>query len=213
MENIITKVEVQKSNKNRVNLYVDDEYAFSCDAELVYKYDLRKQKSIKVDELKEIIAEDNYMKAKNVALKFIQRSYKTEKEMQNKLINKGFDEVTIKRVISFLKEYNFLDDLKYADMYIKSKQKTAGKSKLKYDLMKKGIDQSIIHSAIENLPSECEEDTARVLAEKKYRTLIKREVDRRKIYEKLLRFLVGKGYSWELSKSVTEKVINYSLVD
>lgn len=44
MEKIITKVEVQKNNKNRVNVYVDEEYAFSCAAEVVYKYDLKKGK-------------------------------------------------------------------------------------------------------------------------------------------------------------------------
>ncbi|NLM35584.1 MAG: recombination regulator RecX [Clostridiales bacterium] len=213
MENIITKVEVQKNNKNRVNVYVDDEYVFSCDAELVYKYDLKKQKSIQLEELKEIIADDNYIKAKNMALRYIERAYKTEKEMKDKLINKGYDEATIKRVISFLKEYNFIDDRKYADMYIKAKQKNSGKNKIKYDLLKRGINQSIVDSVTESLTSECEEDSARVLAEKKYKAIIKREVDRRKIYEKLLRFLVSKGYTWELSKSVIEKVIDYSLDD
>lgn len=213
MENIITKVEVQKNNKNRVNVYVDDEYVFSCDAELVYKYDLKKQKSIQLEELKEIIADDNYIKAKNMALRYIERAYKTEKEMKDKLINKGYDEATIKRVISFLKEYNFIDDRKYADMYIKDKQKNSGKNKIKYDLLKRGINQSIVDSVTESLTSECEEDSARVLAEKKYKAIIKREVDRRKIYEKLLRFLVSKGYTWELSKSVIEKVIDYSLDD
>jgi len=213
MENIITKVEVQKNNKNRVNVYVDDEYVFSCDADLVYKYDLKKQKSIQLEELKEIIADDNYIKAKNMALRYIERAYKTEKEMKDKLINKGYDEATIKRVISFLKEYNFIDDRKYADMYIKAKQKNSGKNKIKYDLLKRGINQSIVDSVTESLTSECEEDSARVLAEKKYKAIIKREVDRRKIYEKLLRFLVSKGYTWELSKSVIEKVIDYSLDD
>ena len=97
MEKIITKVEVQKNNKNRVNVYVDEEYAFSCAAEVVYKYDLKKEKTIKVDELREIINEDNYMKAKNSALRYIERTYKTEKEMQDKLFKKGYDKVTIKR--------------------------------------------------------------------------------------------------------------------
>ena len=112
-----------------------------------------------------------------------------------------------------MKEYNFIDDRKYADMYIKAKQKNSGKNKIKYDLLKRGINQSIVDSVTESLTSECEEDSARVLAEKKYKAIIKREVDRRKIYEKLLRFLVSKGYTWELSKSVIEKVIDYSLDD
>ncbi|NLZ35781.1 Regulatory protein RecX [Clostridium sp. N3C] len=213
MENIITKVEVQKNNKNRVNVYVDDEYAFSCDTELVYKYDLKKQRIINLEELKEIIAEDNYMKAKNAALKYIERTYKTEKEMKDKLINKGYDEATIKRVIIFLKEYNFLDDRKYAELYIKTKQKNAGKNKIKIDLLKKGVSHSVIESVTENLTSDSEEESARVLAEKKHKTIIKRERDKRKVYEKLIRFLVSKGFTWELSKSVINKLMNYSIED
>ncbi|NLP28565.1 MAG: recombination regulator RecX [Clostridia bacterium] len=213
MEKIITKVEVQKNNKNRVNVYVDEEYAFSCAAEVVYKYDLKKEKTIKVDELREIINEDNYMKAKNSALRYIERTYKTEKEMQDKLFKKGYDKVTIKKVTSFLQEYKLLDDRKYAERYIKDKQKTAGKNKIKYDLLRKGISQEIIESVLENIESDCEETNAKLLAEKKYRTILKRETDRRKVYEKLLRYLVSKGFSWELSKSVIEKVINHSILD
>jgi regulatory protein len=33
----ITKIEIQKRNKERVNLFLDGEYAFSISAELVYK--------------------------------------------------------------------------------------------------------------------------------------------------------------------------------
>ena len=35
--NIITKIEVGKRNKERVNIYIDEEYAFSISAELIYK--------------------------------------------------------------------------------------------------------------------------------------------------------------------------------
>ena len=35
--NIITKIELGKRNKERVNIYIDDEYAFSISAELVIR--------------------------------------------------------------------------------------------------------------------------------------------------------------------------------
>ena len=39
--NIITKIELGKRNKERVNIYIDNEYAFSISAELVYKENLK----------------------------------------------------------------------------------------------------------------------------------------------------------------------------
>lgn len=49
------------------------------------------------------------------------KTYKTEKELRDKLTEKGFEEDTIKRAIEFLKEYNLLNDEKYAEMYIKDR--------------------------------------------------------------------------------------------
>jgi regulatory protein len=211
MESKITKVEVQKNNKKRVNVYIDEDYAFSCDAEIVYKHDLSKTKSINLEEINEIIAADNFMKAKNDALKYIERSYKTEKEIRDKLYKKGYDETTVQSTVVFLKEYNFLDDLKYAEMYIKDKQKSSGKNKLKYDLTKKGIEEEVVQEITSKIDTTAEGDTAELIAGKKYQSIIKRETDKRKIYEKLLRFLVGKGFSWEVSKTAINKVMEFQI--
>ncbi|MCD3298125.1 recombination regulator RecX, partial [Clostridium botulinum C/D] len=42
MERLITKIEIGKKNKNRVNIYLDEEFAFACSADLVYYYKLAK---------------------------------------------------------------------------------------------------------------------------------------------------------------------------
>ncbi|WP_139904316.1 recombination regulator RecX [Clostridium thermarum] len=211
MENIITKLEVQKNNTKRVNVYINDDYAFSCHAELVYKYDLKKSKLVDLEQIKDIITADNLMKAKNDALKYLERSYKTEKELRDKLYKKGYDETTVQGTVAFLKEYNFLNDEKYAEMYIKDKQKRSGKNKLKYDLIKKGIDEEIIQEFTSKMDAGVEDDTAESLAAKKYQTIIKRETDKKKIYEKLLRFLVNKGFSWEIAKKAIEKVMEFQI--
>ena len=44
--NIITKIEVQKRNKDRSNIYIDNEYAFSLSNELVYKEGLKTDEKI-----------------------------------------------------------------------------------------------------------------------------------------------------------------------
>ncbi len=40
--NKITNIEVQKRNEERVNIYIDNEFAFACYKELVYKEGLKK---------------------------------------------------------------------------------------------------------------------------------------------------------------------------
>ena len=63
--NIITKIELGTRNKERVNIYIDEEYAFSISAELVYKENLKVKDKINVESLKKLADEDNYIKLRN----------------------------------------------------------------------------------------------------------------------------------------------------
>ena len=59
--NIITKIECGKRNKDRVNIYIDEEYAFSVDMEIVYKEGLKVKDSVDYDKLKKVIEEDKWV--------------------------------------------------------------------------------------------------------------------------------------------------------
>lgn len=207
MNNSITKIEVQKKNKERVNIYINDSYAFSCSAELVYNYQLKTGKIVEINELEKVIEEDNFIGCKNAALRVIERSYKTEKEIYDKLLAKEYDEKTISRTIEFLKAYNFVDDKKYAAAYIKEKIRTQGKNKIKYSLIRKGVPEAIILDRLNEIGKEFEGNTALILAEKKYNILVKSEVDYRKIYKKLGDYLIRIGYDGEIVKDVLNKVV------
>ena len=45
----ITKISAQKNNEERVNIFLDEKYAFSVDLDVLVKFDLRKGKEL--DEL------------------------------------------------------------------------------------------------------------------------------------------------------------------
>lgn len=206
--NKITNVEVQKKNKNRVNVYIDEEFAFSCDAEIVYKYGIKKNNEVNAKQLIEIMEEENFVKCKNSALRIIERTYKTEKEITDKLREKGYDEKSINRTIDFMEEYNLLNDKKYADMYIKDKIKVQGINKIKYNLLRKGVCEEVITDKITNISKDDEKEGALKLAQKKYNQIINREQDKYKVSQKLYRFLVSKGYDYDCINEVIKKVIN-----
>ena len=46
MHGKVTEIEIQKNNTERVNIYINNEFAFPCSSELVYKYGLQKGKEI-----------------------------------------------------------------------------------------------------------------------------------------------------------------------
>ncbi|AKA71805.1 recombination regulator RecX [Clostridium scatologenes] len=210
---IITKIEIQKRNKDRVNVYINHEFAFACSAELVYIHNIEKGKSVDLNYLNEIIMEDNYIKCKSSALKIIEKVYKTQAQIYSKLLEKEYDEKTVIRTIEFLKKYGFINDEKFVQMYIKDKLKSNGRNKIKHDLIKKGIDEKRINEGFHSITSGVEKETAIKLAEKKYNLLIKNEKDYRKIYKKVGEFLIRKGYNSDIVSEALNNVVKKDFSD
>ena len=204
----ITKIETQKRNKDRVNIYIDNVYAFPLDLEVLYKENLKVGMEIEENVLMKIGKEEDFGRCKNSALKIIERSYKSEKEIFVKLLEKGYDKEVVNKTISFLKEYNFLNDETYVKMYVKDKIKTQGKNKIKYSLLRKGIEEEIINKFLMKVEGEEEKERAYEIALKKYNQLVKREQDKYKLWNKLSMFLGGKGYEYSLIKDVVNSIIN-----
>ena len=209
----ITKIEVQKRNKERVNVYIDNVYTFSAYSELIYKENLKVNSEVDEEKLLRIAQKENVSKCKETALRIIERSYKTEKEMQNKLIEKGYDSESVGIAINFLKEYNFINDNNYVKMYIKDRISTQGKQKIKYSLIRKGISADIIEEFLEDIESEDEKSAAIELAKKKYKSISRTETDRFKLWNKLCRYLVGRGYDYSVSKEVVNEVLDRDDID
>ncbi|HEX9026544.1 MAG TPA: recombination regulator RecX [Clostridium sp.] len=205
---IITKIEIQKKNKERVNLFLDGEYAFSLSAELVYKEGLNKNEEIDSEKLKILAEHESLIRCKNSALRIIEKSYKTEKEVRDKLILKGYEENSINKSIEFLKEYNFINDNNYTKAFISDKLKSQGSQKIKYTLIQKGISKDKIEEELSNLNKENEKNIALNLAKKKLDIIKKKENDNFKISGKLYRYLVSKGYGYDVTSEVIKEVMS-----
>ena len=205
----ITQISENKKNKDRVSIFADDEFLLSCHKELIYKKSLKKGDKVNPKLLLDLAKEDEYMKAKEVVLRYIERSLKTIYEIEKKLRDKEYSEDTISRVVEFLHEYKFVDDYKYAETFFKEKLRTRGVKKARFELSNKGIPKEIMEKALETLSgSSVEEDSCLKIAEKKYNQLLKRETDSYKLKNKLYTFLSGKGYDYELINSTLRKVMN-----
>jgi regulatory protein len=206
VKNIITKIEVQKKNKDRVNIFINDEFRLGCSSELIYRHGLEKGKNIDIEYLNSIVLEDEYIRGKNYALKYIERSYKTEKQIYDYLVKKEFKLEVISRIMSFLNEYGFMNDNKYAELYIKERIKKEGRKKIRYSLLKKGISEEIIIEKLNIIDNQVIKEAALKLAEKKYKILVNSETNKAKILNKLNNFLAGKGYEFPVINAVLNEV-------
>ncbi|MBU3171547.1 recombination regulator RecX [Clostridium estertheticum] len=206
MSSLITKIEFQKKNKARVNIYMDGEYAFACDAQLVYIHNITKGRAMDKESLESIVNEDNYIKGKTCALHFLERSFKSTKQVIDKLTMKEFDAKTIERVMDFLRRYDFIDDSLFIQLYIKEKIRSCGKNKIKFALLKKFLPKELINEELNKITSEQLLETALKLANKKIITLSKSEKDHQKLYKKTSDYLARSGYDYELIRKVMDEI-------
>ena len=185
---------------------MNDEFAFACDAELVYVHGITKGKSMEKEKLEDIVNEDNYIKGKNVALHFLGMSFKSAKQVVDKLTIKEFDLKTIDRVMEFLKQYDFIDDNRFVKLFIKEKIKSTGKNKIKFTLLKKGLPEQLIKEQLHEITSEQQFEIALKLGEKKIRILSKSENNTKKLYKKTADYLFRNGYDFEIINAVLDKI-------
>ena len=207
-ENLVTNIKIQTKNKKRVNVCVDGKFLFSCSIQIVYKYGIEKGKKIDKEYLENIVKEDNYIRCKNASLKIIERSFKTEKQIRDKLLKKEYDADTIERTLDFLKEHKFVDDLKYVKIYIGRKLGCWGKEKMKYELLRKGISRNIIDDQLQDIDGTVYEENALQIGVKKYNSILKNCTSEGDAYRKLGNYLAGKGYDIHTVKKTLHEIIN-----
>lgn len=194
----ITKLEVQKNDKNRVNLYVDDEFYSGIPAELVYLEHLKTGLEIDEKDLKKIIFENEKSKAMSRVTKYIGSSLKTQKQIRDYLRKKEYSDDTIEFVMSKLAEYNYIDDKKYAQAYVLTYGKKYGKLKLISQLKVKGVSEEIIECVLEDNKVDSIESVA-----SKY---LKNKVMSYEVCQKLFRFLYSRGYEFDEINSYINKL-------
>lgn len=204
---IITKIEAQKKNDDRVNIYVDEKFFMAIYKELVFSFNLKKGQEIDTNYLKSILDDEMYIKAKNKALNILSKASQSEKQIRQKL-SKDFEEHTIDRVIEFLQKYKFVDDEDLATRIINTNVNLNkyGKNKIKQNLYNKGIDKIIIEQAMDEIDSDKEFENALYLGKKRYDRL--KNEDPRKAYQKIGNHLAYKGFNYDIIKKVLNRLFN-----
>lgn len=186
---IVTKIEIQKNNDDRVNIYLDDRFYCGMSLEIVMKQNLKVGSDIDTAKLDNLILDDEKYKATEKAVKYISNNLKTTKQIKDYLKKKNYSEITINYVLEKLKEYEYINDENYAKSFLLTYSKKYGRLKLKSLLIQKGISELIINSLLEEVKS----DNLELVATK----YLKNKEINSNTYVKLSRFLYSRGYDFD----------------
>lgn len=196
--NEITEITPQIKDKTRCNVYVDGRFCCGLTLEAVMKNRLKVGQIVSEERLTEIQLESEKNTAFDKALTHLSSTRKTEKQIREYLMKKGYLPAVIDYVTEKLRSYNFLNDGEYAEAYVESAAKRKGGRLIRMELRGKGVSDGEIDAALEErLGSDREEEAAKEILRKYMRG---KETDKATM-QKAYRYLMSKGFDYDVAKA------------
>jgi regulatory protein len=189
----ITAIEAQKNNPNRVNIYLDGEFAFGL-ARITAAW-LTVGQSLTEEKIAQLQADDNQEKAYQQAMLFLSYRARSEAEVRKNLEKHEFSSEVIKQTLERLRADRLLNDGKFAQEWVANRSEFRPRSRraLTVELKRKGLAEADIRSATEAVN---EESLAYTAAQKRVHRLEGLEwIEFRK---KLGEFLARRGFAYEV---------------
>ncbi len=202
---LITKIEQQKQQKHRFNIYINDEYAFSVHEDVLVKFRLMKGRMVDTGDIETISAEEEFQKAYHKALLYLARKLRSTQSMRVHLESKGFEAGIIDQVIGRLLDEKLLDDHLYAEQLVRHRimHQKKGKRWVQQELSQSGIDSEAVAAAMNHIDTEAEFEIASQLAAKKWRSL---RGDLKGKKQKTVMYLARRGYGYDLIHSILSQL-------
>jgi regulatory protein len=144
MAGTITALKFQKRNSERVNVYLDGEFAFGLGALEAAR--LHKGQVLSDDEIAALKAHDERERAYNRALHFLSYRPRSRAEVERYLRDKGVPGEVIDDVVIRLEQAGYLDDEAFARFWVENREQFKPRSQqaLRYELRRKGVNDAII---------------------------------------------------------------------
>ncbi len=185
--------EITDYTKTKVKVCLDNRTDFQ-----LYKKEIKKHNIVEGEELSdydEILKETLIPRAKKRAIHLIEKMYRTESDLRRKLRQNGYPEEAIDEAISYVKSYNYINDKRYACMYVRNYRDSRTRNRIFDDMYRKGIDKELINYALdEEYTTDEEELMDMILRKRNYN----RETATMKEKDKMFRFLARKGFDLDM---------------
>lgn len=193
----VTRLEPQKKNPQRLNVYLDGEFAFGISrAAAPWLTEGNQLSQQKINDLQE---KDHFEGAYQRAINFLSYRIRSEKEIRQNLNKHEVPEEIIERVLDRLRDASLVNDREFASQWVENRVqfKPRGKRALSSELFQKGINNEIIEDVLVDLNEE-------ELAYKCARSKITRftGLEEKAFQKKLSGLLTRRGFPYHITKDV-----------
>ena len=111
----ITRLQIQKNNKERVNVFLDDEYAFGVALDIAVE--LRKGQELDAADIARLRDADTLTQAYQRAVRYLGSRPRSQAEIERYLRGKEYDDGVIAATVERLLVQGYLDDAAFAQYW------------------------------------------------------------------------------------------------
>jgi regulatory protein len=195
----VTRLEPQKKNPQRLNVYLDGEFAFGISrAAAPWLEEGHQLSQQKIDDLQQ---KDLFESAYQRALNYLSYRPRSEKEIRQNLLKHKIPDETISAVLDRLRTSSLVDDRDFAAQWVENRIrfKPRGKRALSSELFQKGISNEIIDQTLTGID---EESLAFELARSKSRKFM--ELEEAAYKKKIIGLLARRGFPYPITRHVVD---------
>ena len=199
---MITALEVQKRNKKRVNIFVDEVYAFSMTLDEAAR--LHKGQVLSDAEIAVLVNDAAITAATESAARFLAVRPRSAQEVRQNLAKKETPPAVIEAALERLTAFGYIDDRAFADLWVRDRMtyKPTSPRALRFELRQKGISRDVIDAVLEDLDAG---EAAYQAAQAQARRF--RGMQRRDFQSKISSLLQRRGFSYEVVRSTVRRLV------
>jgi len=201
MDHKITALPLQKRNRQRVNIYLDGEFAFGL-AHIVAAW-LQVGQEISDEKIAQLKQEDAREVAHQQALKLIQYRPRSEAEIRQNLTQHQVSPENIELTIQRLRASGLINDAQFAQAWVENRADLRPRSRraLAFELGQRGVDRQVIELALESLDDDEMAYQAAARKAPKFENL-----EWKDFRLKMIRYLAQRGFSYDASAQAVARV-------
>jgi len=146
----VTAIRAGRGQGKRVNLFLDGRFAFSLQAELAAKEELKVGQELSPHQIEALTGSDNYQRGYDAAARYLSYRPRSEAELKERLCRRGFDNNSIEAVVNKLKEQGLVDDLAFAQFWRDNRQSFSPRSQwlTRRELRQKGVAEEVMNQVV-----------------------------------------------------------------
>jgi regulatory protein len=200
----ISGLRVQQRTPDRVNVYLDGQFAFGLPA--MYAAQLRVGQHLSDAEIEQLQATDLLERAYDRAARYLSYRPRSESEVRRYLAGKEIAPAVVDAVIERLRERRYLDDAEFARFWVENRQRfrPRGARALRQELRLKGVDAETIEGAVAAVEPETAAYEAGLPRAQRLAALA--EADPPTFRRRLTEFLLRRGFDYGVARDAVTRL-------